>query len=59
MPNQEVDEVVATAMDRLRGKTCGFLESLGLNEKQERAAITTFKSLTYDAQKELLENLSD
>lgn len=38
-------------MDRIRGRISGLIESWGLPERQERAAIATFKALTYDTQK--------
>lgn len=38
-------------MDRIRGRVCGLIESWNLPEKQERAAISTFKALTYDTEK--------
>lgn len=38
-------------MDRIRGRVCGLIESWNLSEKQERAAIATFKALTYDTEK--------
>jgi hypothetical protein len=38
-------------MDRIRGRVCGLIESWNLPEKQERAAIATFKALTYDTEK--------
>lgn len=44
------DKQVAEEYDRLRGRLCGLIESWGLPEKQERGAIATLKSLTYDSQ---------
>ena len=38
-------------MDRIRGRMCGLIESWGLPEKQERAAISTLKALTYDTER--------
>lgn len=49
--------VVTEEMNRLRGRLCGLIESWGLPEKQERGAIQTLKSLSYDAQKSITESL--
>lgn len=57
MTEQEV--VVTEEMNRLRGRLCGLIESWGLPEKQERGAINTLKSLSYDAQKAITEALSE
>jgi hypothetical protein len=38
-------------MNRIRGRICGLIESWGLPERQERAAVATFKALTYDSEK--------
>jgi hypothetical protein len=34
----------------LRGRLCGLIESWGLPEKQERGAIQTLKTLSYDSE---------
>jgi hypothetical protein len=54
---EEIEDLLADDWDRARGKVAGFIESMGLPEKQERAAISLFKSLTYDAQKDLLNSV--
>ena len=51
------EEFIHREADRLRGKMAGFIESMGLKESQERAAITTFKSLTYDFEKSIIDKL--
>lgn len=52
MPVSEVPEAVVTdEFNRLRGRLCGLIESWGLPEKQERGAIQTLKSLSYDSEK--------
>lgn len=53
----KVETVVSEEMNRLRGRLCGLIESWGLPEKQERGAINTLKSLSYDAQKTITESL--
>lgn len=55
----EVEGVVTEEMNRLRGRLCGLIESWGLPEKQERGAINTLKSLSYDAQKTITEAVKD
>lgn len=57
MPDQEA--VVTEEFNRLRGRLCGLIESWGLADKQERGAINTLKSLSYDAQKAITESLRD
>lgn len=50
----------ATAeFNRIRGRVCGLIESWNLDPKQERAAIQTFKSLTYDSEKTIRELLNN
>lgn len=52
------EQAVADSMNRLRGRLCGLIESWGVGEKQERAMISTLKSLTYDGQQEINEIIS-
>lgn len=51
----EAERQLAAEFNTIRGRICGLIESFGLPERQERAAITTFKSLSYDAQASLSE----
>lgn len=53
------EAVVTEEMNRLRGRLCGLIESWGLPEKQERGAINTLKSLSYDAQKTITDSLKE
>jgi hypothetical protein len=53
------ETLVSEEMNRLRGRLCGLIESWGLPEKQERGAINTLKSLSYDAQKAILDSLKE
>ena len=53
------EDTVVEEMNRLRGRLCGLIESWGLPEKQERGAINTLKSLSYDAQKAILDTLKE
>lgn len=50
-------------MDNLRGRVLGMVESWGLPTQQERGIKSTFKSLTYDLQADLhddiLEDIGD
>jgi hypothetical protein len=63
MPVSEIPEnVVTDEFNRLRGRLCGLIESWGLPEKQERGAIQTLKSLSYDSEKvvkDLIENIGE
>lgn len=42
-------------MNRLRGYFMGFIEALGLPEKQERGIKSTVKAISYECQKDLSE----
>jgi hypothetical protein len=53
------EQTITEEFNRLRGRMCGLIESFGLPEKQERGAINTLKSLSYDAQKAITESLKD
>ncbi len=55
----DVESVVSEEMNRLRGRLCGLIESWGLPDKQERGAINTLKSLSYDAQKTITDALKE
>jgi hypothetical protein len=44
-------------MDNLRGRVLGMIESWGLDERHERAIKGTFKSLTYDLQAQLQDDI--
>lgn len=60
--NDDEDVVVAAVtntMNRLRGKLCGLIESWGLPERQERGCIGILKSLSYDAQAEILDAIDE
>lgn len=49
------DGAVAQEFNTLRGRILGLIESWGLPERQERGAKSTFKSLTYDAERVIKE----
>lgn len=53
------EEVIAAEFNRLRGRLCGFIEACGLPERQERGAIQTLKSLSYDSQEAIAELFKD
>ena len=56
----EVSEVsVHYEFNRMRGKLCGLIESWGLPERQERGAINTLKSLSYDAERVIIELVAE
>lgn len=50
-----VEEKIRKEMNRMRGRLAGFIEAVGLPEKQERGAIATLKSLSYDAEKLIID----
>lgn len=53
MTPAELDSEIVSHANRFRGRMCGLIESFGLPEKQERAAIATIKSLSYDEENAL------
>lgn len=55
MAPDELEREIVSHANRFRGRMCGLIESFGLPEKQERAAISTVKSLSYDSESALLE----
>lgn len=58
MEAADFEKEVHKGMNRLRGRLAGAIEAMGLDEKQERSAISLLKSITYD-QEEALVNLID
>ena len=57
--DSEVEAVVVEEFNRMRGRLCGLIESWGLPERQERGAINTLKTLSYDSQSAIVESLED
>lgn len=59
MPGQmnDKEKVLAEEFNRLRGQLCGLIESWGLDEKQERGAISTLKTLSYNSQEAIAQLL--
>ena len=55
MVGDSPDAVLAAEFNRIRGRLCGLIESWGLDEKRERAMISTLKSLTYDSERAIKE----
>jgi hypothetical protein len=53
MTPEAIEREVVTHGNRFRGRMAGLIESFGLPERQERAAIATLKSLSYDEEKAL------
>jgi hypothetical protein len=54
-----LEEAFARDWDRLRGMMLGMFESFDLETKHERAICSTFKSFTYDRQKQQLESIKE
>ena len=57
--SMDKEAIITEEMNRLRGRLCGLIESWGLPERQERGAINTLKSLSYDAQRSITDALRD
>lgn len=51
------ESLIREEMNRLRGRLAGLIESWGVPERQERGAINTMKSLTYDSEKVFVETM--
>jgi hypothetical protein len=51
----EEEAQIKSEFNRLRGRLCGLIESWDLPERQERGAINTLKSLSYDSEKVITE----
>lgn len=54
-----LEQSISEEFNRLRGRLCGLIESWGLPERQERGAIQTLKTLSYDSQANLTALLDD
>ena len=59
MSNGHDEALIREEFNRLRGRMCGLIESWGLPDKQERGAITTLKSLSYDSEKVITELVTE
>lgn len=59
MDTETADAVIHREFDRLRGRLAGLIESWGLPERQERGAVATLKSLSYDSEAALIEVVED
>lgn len=57
MVDPRIESLVRVEMNRMRGRLAGFIEACGLPERQERSMISTMKSLSYDAEKNIVEEL--
>jgi hypothetical protein len=57
--SDDLERVIRKEFDRMRGRLCGFIEACGLPEKQERGAIATLKSLSYDSENLIVDLVSD
>jgi hypothetical protein len=58
-PSADLEKTVREEFNRMRGRICGFIEACGLPEKQERGAIATFKTLSYDSENLIVDLLSE
>lgn len=55
MSPQELEAEVRKEFNKSRGRLAGLIESWDLGERRERAMIQTMKSLSYDAENDLVE----
>lgn len=55
----DLEGTVRSEFNRMRGRLCGFIEAVGMPEKQERGAIQTLKSLSYDSENLIVDLLSE
>ncbi len=56
--SSHVEELVRAEFNRMRGRICGFIEAVGMPERQERGAVLTFKTLSYDSENAICDLLS-
>lgn len=56
---ETLEATVRKEFNRMRGRLAGFIEACNLPEKQERGAIATLKSLSYDSENLIVEMLED
>lgn len=59
MTPTELEALVRTEMNRLRGKYAGYVEACGLPERQERSLISTMKSFSYDAEGHIADAINE
>ena len=55
----DLEQTVRGEFNRMRGRLCGFIEACGLPERQERGAIATLKSLSYDSENLIVELVTE
>ena len=48
-------DTIREEFNRMRGRICGLIEAVGMPDKQERGAISTFKTLSYDSENLVVE----
>lgn len=51
----DVEKVIASEFNTLRGRILGLIESWNLPDRQENGCKATFKTLTYDSQARITE----
>lgn len=51
--------LVRKELNTMRGRLCGLIESWGLPERQERGAIATLKSLSYESERVIAEMVEE
>lgn len=51
----DVEKLIASEFNTLRGRILGLIESWNLPDKQENGCKATFKTLTYDSQARIVE----
>jgi len=59
MRDDDLEKVIRDEFNRMRGRLCGFIEACGLPDKQERGAIATLKSLSYDSENMIVDLISE
>lgn len=53
-----VEEIVHREFNRVRGRLFGCIEAMGLDERQERGAISTLKQLSYDSERVIIDAIA-
>lgn len=57
--SEDLERAIRKSMNTLRGRLCGFIEACGLPERQERGAIATLKTLSYESENFIVDLISE
>lgn len=58
-PSADLEDTIRAEFNRMRGRLCGFIEAVGMPDKQERGAIQTLKTLSYDSENLIVDLINE